>query len=205
MDETGKSLEKTHNDLHRNVALLPDGVRIKNALYHAIYYQGASMLFHKSFIPVALPVPEGVGVHDVWFFFASCANHSFVYTDIIITHYRQHGKNASGTKINQRSVVEKFMTLFRSIPQKKARVGERYFHCRALLERLPDMDAEIRNLILEAKDFYENKQHFTYRIRHIRFWLSHYTLMYGISGSYSKPLLILRLLKYIVYPEKQIS
>ncbi|GHT09991.1 hypothetical protein AGMMS4956_00630 [Bacteroidia bacterium] len=204
INEDGKNLTKTCDD-NLGDGATSDDVCVKKVLYGRNLYQGASMLLGKSFMSSALPIPNGVVTHDVWFALLSNVMHSFVYTHKIITHYRQHGNNASGSKIVELSIVDRVMALLRSIPKSKVK-GERYYHCQALLERLPNMDVEMKQLILEAKDFFENKQYFIYRVRHIGFWISHYDLLYGygINRTNSKIWFLLRLIKYIFYPEKQI-
>lgn len=60
-------------------------------------FQGASMLISRDCIKntLILPIPEGIGYHDVWFTIFACLNKGFKYTYDIVTLYRQHLHNTS--------------------------------------------------------------------------------------------------------------
>ncbi|GMO18330.1 MAG: hypothetical protein Ta2A_26620 [Treponemataceae bacterium] len=68
--------------------------------------------------------------------------------------------------------------------------------CTELLQRFPNMDTRMWQLLIEAKGYYENSPSFAYRITHIVFWINHYRLLYG---KHSGHLFLWRLIKYIFF------
>lgn len=71
--------------------------------------QGAAMLFRRSFLEKALPIPEGIKYHDSWFAALACFMEGVSYTDEVILCYRMHGENLSGlhTKKNRGNILNK--------------------------------------------------------------------------------------------------
>lgn len=59
-------------------------------------FQGASMMFRKEFLEIALPMPKQANYHDVWFAVLASFMDSFVYIKTPIVRYRMHGNNVSG-------------------------------------------------------------------------------------------------------------
>ena len=72
-------------------------------------FQGAAMLFRRSFLEKALPIPEGINYHDSWFAALACFMEGVSYTDEVILYYRMHGENLSGlhSKKNRGSILNK--------------------------------------------------------------------------------------------------
>lgn len=64
-------------------------------------FQGANMLFRRSFLITALPFPKEIEYHDVWFSCLSCFEDGLVYTFETINHYRIHKNNVSGGHIKK--------------------------------------------------------------------------------------------------------
>lgn len=77
-------------------------------------FQGASMLIKKKFLmdSAVLPLSEGVLYHDAWFAACACLRRGIQYTFDVITLYRQHEKNASGTKKRWSYFSALFKTFF---------------------------------------------------------------------------------------------
>jgi hypothetical protein len=153
-----------------NFSLLnTDCLKLQRALYGRLPVQGASMLIHRSILQCAIPIPDNIS-HDRWFFFLSCIQHTFIYSNKVVNNYRQHNHNASGN-------IKIGITVFinRLLHYKKK--SDRLYHCYRLLERLPNMDAEMKKLIVEAISYYEGRIHFIYRMKNIPFWMKHYQYM----------------------------
>lgn len=72
-------------------------------------FQGAAMLFRRSFLEKALPIPEGINYHDSWFAALACFMEGISYTDEVILCYRMHGENLSGlhSKKSRGSILNK--------------------------------------------------------------------------------------------------
>ena len=97
VDENGDSLDMTlkeQEDL-TVVSEKPMDVALSIMVYRNPF-QGAAMLFRRSFLEKALPLPDGVGYHDSWFAALACFMKGISYTDEVILKYRMHGENLSG-------------------------------------------------------------------------------------------------------------
>ena len=110
VDENGDSLDMTLKE-QEDLTVVSDNP-MDVALSIMIYrnpFQGAAMLFRRSFLEKALPIPEGVKYHDSWFAALACFMEGISYTDETIMRYRLHGGNQSGLhkKRNRRVIVEK--------------------------------------------------------------------------------------------------
>ncbi len=76
-------------------------------------FLGCSMLMKRSFLKAALPMPEEIRFHDVWFSLLGCYC-GMTFTQEKVIHYRMTGKNVTGMRVNQhnmRRMFEKFVRL----------------------------------------------------------------------------------------------
>lgn len=110
VDENGGSLGMTLKE-QEDLTVVSDNP-MDVALSIMVYrnpFQGAAMLFRRSFLEKALPIPEGVKYHDSWFAALACFMEGISYTDETILKYRLHGGNQSGLhkKRNRRVIIEK--------------------------------------------------------------------------------------------------
>lgn len=97
VDENGDSLGMTLKE-QEDLTVVSDNP-MDVALSIMVYrnpFQGAAMLFRRSFLEKALPIPEGVKYHDSWFAALACFMEGISYTDEVILYYRMHGENLSG-------------------------------------------------------------------------------------------------------------
>lgn len=97
VDENGDSLGMTLKE-QEDLTVVSDNP-MDVALSIMVYrnpFQGAAMLFRRSFLEKALPIPEGVKYHDSWFAALACFMNGISYTDEVVLHYRMHGSNVSG-------------------------------------------------------------------------------------------------------------
>jgi glycosyltransferase involved in cell wall biosynthesis len=60
-------------------------------------YYGCAMAFHRSLIPVLLPIPPFVESHDLWLALAGNVARSIVHVDESTLRKRKHGGNVTGT------------------------------------------------------------------------------------------------------------
>ncbi|MDR1562529.1 MAG: glycosyltransferase [Dysgonamonadaceae bacterium] len=159
--EHGKTLVKYAEDDHK---------RLKYLLYNSPFYQGASMLIHKSLVPNVFPIP-GTMSHDLWIASLCSASRSFASADKVITLWRQHGNN---TSYDKRLVTTNVIKITRDISYQKIRSGResRYEQCCELLKRVPDMDIDIKNTIISAKNFYRNSDKMLFRILYTPIFLA---------------------------------
>jgi hypothetical protein len=174
----------------------------KKKLIHFIYrsnpYQGASMLLQCNAVNVLMPVPDRVSYHDAWFMFCACAKNSFVYVDKVITKYRQHRNNASGSQIRGKwsYYITAIKRTLKSTFFDKRDLSDRYYHCNALVERFSIEDKETKDIVVNARDFFAHRFNLIYRIKMLPFWIKNYRY---ISLSDSKKIFIMRLLKFLFF------
>ncbi len=167
-------------------------LRLEKMLYTENLYQGASMMLHKSFVQKLFPISTNT-VHDAWFMFMGTCLRSFSQTDIVITHWRQHSKNATENKTKRKDFWKKVANVFKG----KA-VTNRYAICLELLDRLPDMSGEISVIVLKAKTFYEKSVCFFYRLFHIGFFLKHSKIIIPHTRAFA----FFRVIKYVFLYKK---
>lgn len=67
--------------------------------YYQNPFQGASMMMHRKFLSIALPIPVDVRFHDVWFAHVACLFGSFRFVNKPITQWRMHDHNTSGRHV----------------------------------------------------------------------------------------------------------
>lgn len=141
-------------------------------------FQGTSSLYRKELFKYAFPIPDDVEYHDAWFSAVACCLKGLNYSFDVVTHYRIHGRNASGEhKIN----------FFRQVGitlKRKTWETDRIIFCDELLTRIPNISKEIKNIILISKYFHENRINGN-RLKTIIFILKNYKKIYA-TDNYKK-------------------
>lgn len=142
--------------------------------YYQNPFQGASMMFRREFIDIALPIPHNVKYHDVWFALIASAMDSFAYIDVPVTLYRMHGGNASGEHKHHwtvRTVAGHFL--------KKNLGNNRKSVIEALTQNNNIKDCNPL-LLTEAVSYFRNRS-FATRLRNLFFEIKNYSSIYGNS------------------------
>lgn len=85
-----------------------DFIKAKTILFFRNPFFGSRMLFHKSLIKSALPIPDGCNYHDSWIAFVACLDNGINYADDIVIYYRRTGKNVTNV-YNHR--ISRYQTL----------------------------------------------------------------------------------------------
>lgn len=120
-------------------------------LFYGNPFQGTSALYKRELFKYAFPIPNKVEYHDAWFSAFACCLKGLDYTFDVVTHYRIHGNNSSGThKVN-------FINRFFITLKRKGWKTDRVIFCNELLKRIPNMSDDIKSVVLAAKDFQENR------------------------------------------------
>ncbi len=97
-------------ELDNNITSLSNNLDIlKSILFKGNPFQGASMLLSRKFLDLALPIPNSIPFHDVWFALLACCYNSILYVDVVINNYRQHEKSV--TKRSKESIFRKILKL----------------------------------------------------------------------------------------------
>lgn len=125
--------------------------RLYRILFYGNPFQGTSALYKKDLFKYAFPITKEVEYHDAWFSAFACCLKGLNYTFDVVTHYRIHGNNSSGShKVN--FIKRIFITL-----KRKGWKTDRVTFCDELLKRIPNMSDDIKSVVLEAKEFQENR------------------------------------------------
>jgi len=96
------------------------GIDFKSVMHLQSYYSGApfllgnclpghSFVMTQAFVKTLFPFPDGI-MYDRWISFKAAANNGIKYTDRHLVFYRQHGRNAVGTKQNRSAAAVKKTT-----------------------------------------------------------------------------------------------
>ncbi len=65
---------------------------------------GCCMAFRREILPLCLPFPRHIAMHDWWIGLASCLNSDPMFIDDCLIQYRRHGDNAS--KMTHKGAIE---------------------------------------------------------------------------------------------------
>ena len=121
--------------------------RLTRILFYGNPFQGTSSLYDRYIFKYALPVPQEVEYHDTWFAAVACCLCGVNYTYDVITNYRIHKSNASGT--HKWNFIIQILTSFR----RKKWTTDRIVLCNELKTRIPSIPEKIRLVIDDAYDF----------------------------------------------------
>lgn len=140
-------------------------------LYNSGCFQGASMLLRKSFVEVALPIPDKVNYHDTWFALLASLRNGFTYTFEVITLHRRHSSNAS--KNTKWKKLFGFL-YYRRVPTRKDRVEM----AEQALFRLENQLTKSQKKILKHVSVYANKKRPFAKTNNLIFRMFHYQGIY---------------------------
>jgi glycosyltransferase involved in cell wall biosynthesis len=191
VNEDGKELYKC-SDMYENLSLIDTPLKkLLRILYVGNFYGGATMLIKNDFLKAILPIPNSNNSYDIWFVLCACMQNSFIYIDNIVRYFRQHSLNASGSK--KKRTLKDSLINFSLI---KNQTFERIIYCHELLERYPNINQDIRSIILSAEDYYKHKSSRLYRIKHLHFWIENFPYLYLTK---SRKIFFFRLVKYVCF------
>jgi glycosyltransferase involved in cell wall biosynthesis len=135
---------------------------------------GAISLYARELLDVALPIPEEVAYHDVWFSAVACCLKGLHYTFSPLAAHRVHGTNESGDhRATFAGQVARSFT-----DDRKAIARERIALCDALLARVPGMAEEKAEAVRAVRRYHETRLH-GHRLAAIAFTAKHYPGMYS--------------------------
>ena len=141
-------------------------------------FQGAGMLIKRAFFDVALPIPQEVLFHDVWFSELSCFYGGMNYFEKPISRYRQHSRNVTGGRIQRRP---KLGTWLRKILRGKY-LKDRSYAAIQILGRVNDLTGNQRLFLEEIIRHGKRKKTFIGRTLNALFELIHYKFIYSCHG-----------------------
>jgi glycosyltransferase involved in cell wall biosynthesis len=114
---------------------------------------GAISVYDRSLLDAALPVPDEVAYHDVWFSAVACCLDGLHYTFEPLSRHRIHGANESGA--HHATFRSQLAGSFARDRKDLAR--RRMALCDALLARLPGMEERKKDAIRDIRRYHENR------------------------------------------------
>lgn len=108
-------------------------------------FQGASMLIRKSFFEIALPIPDNIRYHDVWFATLASIFGKLNYCSDIITRYRQHFGTVTNHPINKDG-KQKYKTLKLMLRKKYHFYSDRFDCVEDLKNKFGDKTSDLINI-----------------------------------------------------------
>lgn len=175
IDGAGRPLNRTLSGVKNFRKTTRDNASVfRFVAYYQNPFQGASMMMRREFLSEALPVPDTVRYHDVWFAFLACLGNAFAYSSTPVTLYRIHGGNASGSHAHK-TVVR---TILGHLLKKELNINRKEV-IEALMEREGHLDEPNRRLVAEAAAYYFPRRTLKKRIENLIFELKNYKSIYG--------------------------
>ena len=174
MDATGGISSELLSDRDRYFVDGNNADRLFRILFYGNPFQGTSGLYRRELFSYVFPIPENIDYHDAWFAAFACCLGGLNYTFDVVTNYRLHGQNASGSHSLH------FFAQAVGACMRKGWKTDRVIFCDELLKRIPDMHNEIKDIVLSAKIFHENRMKGR-RFSTIVSILKNYKRMYAVS------------------------
>lgn len=121
--------QRYYEDSQQYHYLYTDSIRQSCRILFTISpFIGCSMMMKRSFLDKALPLPEEIKYHDVWFSLIGCFC-GMTFTQEKVIHYRMTGRNVTGLRTNQLSKWIMFkiflkLLLFNEVPQGRIEMVE---------------------------------------------------------------------------------
>lgn len=152
-----------------------------DTLYSILCYRnpfsGAMSMYTRELIQKALPIPDTVKYHDVWFSVLACCLDGLHYTFEPLSKHRIHGNNESGS--HHITLIQQILSVFNN--NRKSFSQQRISLCKELLIRLPNIDPMVKNVILSVITYHENR-FYGRRLRTISFMRNNYKRIFSTNN-----------------------
>ena len=140
-------------------------------------YQGASMLINRSFLDIALPIPEGSIYHDNWFVALACFEGGIRYIDKIVMRYRR--VCSSVTLLEKRRGA---IRIFLGHLLKGRRFSEgRLIFCSGIRERCYSLNPIKLGLLETFEKLHNRNKTLIGRIRNIPYMLRYFKSIFAMK------------------------
>lgn len=153
---------------------------IEHSFFFTLLYSspflGMSMMCNRRFLETALPIPDSVKFHDLWFASLALSLKSMTYTDKIVTNYRFHANQVTGNYKRHpyyRSIIAHFIN------------GHKGYYRNELIKELENrLGAEIplSQCFNQIKRYINRENHLVGRIQNLIYELRNYKKIYGSSN-----------------------
>lgn len=138
-------------------------------------YHGMTMLMKKDFLEKALPIPQELKYHDIWFGSLACFYGGLNYIDTPVTLYRRHSNAVSGGKKH----LSRMRTLISHVLLKKE-LSDRPALTRCIRDRLAGcLNNRQVNFLNQADRYYQRRKSLPGRICNLFFDIKNFKLIYG--------------------------
>ena len=150
-------------------------------MYGLMFYKnpffGSNSMYRKGVFDKALPMPNGISYHDVWFAICSACLDGIAYIDIPVTKHRFTGNNVSGN--HKWRLFEKKNFLKRFFHPMKT---DRLIYCDEIFKRFPNIANDIRKIIEETNVYYESRIRREKRFKNAFYLIRHYKQIYYMNS-----------------------
>lgn len=176
MDADGASLNMTLTEVKNFRGSQSENQSIfKFITYYQNPFQGASMLMRKKFLEYAMPIPESVKYHDVWFSHIATLSDSFVFVDKPVNNYRMHLDNASGEHKHHTPL----RALLGHLIKRNLDTNRREIIEAISLSEIP-LSSKSKTILDEARAYHSYRNEgFTGRLRNFFYELKNFKEIYG--------------------------
>lgn len=142
-------------------------------LYHNTFL-GMTMMMRRSFLELALPIPDKANFHDSWFAFVAILKKSFVYIPRVVTLYRFHDNNVTGNYKRHpyiRSILAHWIHGHTNYAERSGLIND-------LMSRIGEEDKEVSLIIEPMRKYFEREKSFYGRCINLLYELIHYSKIY---------------------------
>lgn len=144
----------------------------RNPFFGAISLYKTGKLFD-----VAIPIPEFVTYHDLWFSAIACCLDGINYTYEPLIEHRIHGKNESG--VHHITIFEQIKSTLKN--DRKDFSIQRIQICDELLKRIPDISNDKKEIISIIKNYHKYRLNGN-RLKTISFMRRYYKKIFSTSN-----------------------
>lgn len=138
-------------------------------------YQGASMMIRKEFLSKALPLPQAVQFHDVWFSALASVSGGLNVINNPITLYRRHDATVTGDKIRK----AKIRTIVSHVLRKQCLLNRQALVSNIRKRAGKGFTMENQTFLEAADKYYKRRKSLFGRVQNFFFELKYYKLIYG--------------------------
>ena len=173
VNEFNKELSKKYDYLKKNKVPSNNNNMARHIFLCRSTFQGASMLIRKSFLNVALPIPEGASFHDSWFAALACFTGGLSFVDKPVMRYRRYG---SAVTSNQMKLSPARLMVGSVLGSHS--VNDRLVFINNIRSRAENLSKDQLELLDTFEMMLSRRKHILGRIQNIPYLLKHFQAIY---------------------------
>ena len=179
VNERNEELPKRYDYLRKDFVPDNDEDMARHIFLCRSTYQGASMLLKKSFLDIALPIPEGAEFHDSWFAALACSVGCFTFVDEPVMRYRRI--EDAVTSSNMKPTPAR---LFIASVLVDHSVKDRLTFIENIRKRLPGLSLEKEKLLNTFEKLLKRRNTIWGRIANVPYLIKHFKAIYCYDGKH---------------------